>query len=152
MPANALRLPFCSIILSWYNLLFQIQSDHYGLLQIHPSMHQPYGFKSKSHGIVQGSPFLLRTLRLQTLSRFWNPQSLGATGFSSAVSGFVQVLKSDPRYRRSCLRPSAEHVSACVRRNEAPRRVREKPLVLRVDEWATAREITLFAWESNSVE
>ena len=28
--------------------------------------------------------------------------------------------------RRSCLRPSAEHVSACGRRNEAPRRTREK--------------------------
>ena len=28
--------------------------------------------------------------------------------------------------RRSCLRPSAEYVSACGRRNEAPRRTREK--------------------------
>ena len=27
---------------------------------------------------------------------------------------------------RSCLPPSAEHVSACGRRNEAPRRTREK--------------------------
>ena len=27
---------------------------------------------------------------------------------------------------RSCLRPSAEHVSACCRRNEAPRRTRDK--------------------------
>ena len=32
----------------------------------------------------------------------------------------------------SCPRPSAEHVSACGRRNEAPRRTREKPLVPRV--------------------
>ena len=30
------------------------------------------------------------------------------------------------RLRRSCLRPSAEHVSACGRRNEASRRTREK--------------------------
>ena len=42
--------------------------------------------------------------------------TLGARGFSCAVSGFGQVLKSDPR----------EHVSACGRRNEAPRRRREK--------------------------
>ena len=54
--------------------------------------------------------------------------TLGARGFSCAVSGFGQVLKSDPRekLRRSCLRASAEHVSACGRRNEAPRRTREK--------------------------
>ena len=30
------------------------------------------------------------------------------------------------RLRRSCLRPSAEHMSACGLRNEAPRRTREK--------------------------
>ena len=56
------------------------------------------------------------------------PHTLGARGFSCAVSGFVQVLKSDPRekLRPSCLRPSDEHVSACGRRNEAPRRTREK--------------------------
>ena len=48
--------------------------------------------------------------------------------FFRAVSGFGQVLKSDPRekLRRSCLRPSAEHVSAYGRQNEAPRRMREK--------------------------
>ena len=37
--------------------------------------------------------------------------TLGARGFSCAVSGFGQVLKSDPRLRRSSLRPSAEDVS-----------------------------------------
>ena len=42
--------------------------------------------------------------------------TLGAWGFSCAVSGFGQVLKSDPR----------ELVSACGGRNEAPRRTREK--------------------------
>ena len=57
--------------------------------------------------------------------------TLGARGFSCAVSGFGQVLKSDPRSRFS-LRPSAEHVSACGRRNEAPRRTGKKPLVPRV--------------------
>ena len=30
------------------------------------------------------------------------------------------------RLRRSCFRPSAEHVSDCGRQNEAPRRTREK--------------------------
>ena len=49
--------------------------------------------------------------------------TLGARDFSYAVSGCGQVLK---RLRRSCLRPSAEHVSACGRQNEAPRRTREK--------------------------
>ena len=39
---------------------------------------------------------------------------LGARDFSCAVSGFGQVLKSDP-LRRSCLRPKAEDVSACGR-------------------------------------
>ena len=38
------------------------------------------------------------------------------------------VNKRWTRFRlcRSCLRPSAEHVSACGRQNEAPRRTREK--------------------------
>ena len=61
--------------------------------------------------------------------------TLGARGFSCVVSGFVSLLKKwsarkaksfSSRRRRSCLRPSAEHVSACGRRNEAPRRTREK--------------------------
>ena len=43
--------------------------------------------------------------------------TLGARGFSCAVSGLISV---------KCLRLSAEHVSACGRRNEAPRRTREK--------------------------
>ena len=47
--------------------------------------------------------------------------TLVARGFSCAVSDFGQVLKSD-----LCLRPSAKHVSACGRRNETPRRTREK--------------------------
>ena len=51
--------------------------------------------------------------------------NLGARGFSRAVSAFGQVLKSE-WLRRSCLRPLAEHVSACGRRNEAPRHTREK--------------------------
>ena len=56
------------------------------------------------------------------------PHTLGARGFSCAVSGFGQILKSDPRekLRPTCLRPSAEHVSACRRRNKAPLRTREK--------------------------
>ena len=37
---------------------------------------------------------------------------------------FRQVLKSDPL--RRCLRPSAEHMSACGRRDKAPRRTREE--------------------------
>ena len=51
--------------------------------------------------------------------------TLGARGFLCAVSAFGQVLKSE-WLRRSCLRPLAEHVSACGRQNEAPRRTREK--------------------------
>ena len=43
--------------------------------------------------------------------------TLGARGFSCAVSGFGQVLS---------LRPWAEHVSACSQQKEAPRRTREK--------------------------
>ena len=42
--------------------------------------------------------------------------TLGARGFSCVVSGFGQVLKSDP----------PEHVSACGGRSEAPRCAREK--------------------------
>ena len=42
--------------------------------------------------------------------------TLGARGFSCVVSGFGQVLKSDP----------PEHVSACSGRSEAPRCEREK--------------------------
>ena len=44
------------------------------------------------------------------------------------MRGFRFRSKSDPheKLRPSCLRPSAEHVSACGRRNEAPRRTREK--------------------------
>ena len=44
--------------------------------------------------------------------------TLGARGFSCAVSGLGQVLESDPR------EPFVS--SACGRRNEAPRRMREK--------------------------
>ena len=47
----------------------------------------------------------------------------GARGFSCVVSGFGQVFKSD--LRRSCLRPSAEQVSAHRRRND-PRDAHEK--------------------------
>ena len=50
--------------------------------------------------------------------------TLGARGFSCAVSGFGQAGRSS--LHRSCLRPSAEHVSACGRRNEVPCRTREK--------------------------
>ena len=50
--------------------------------------------------------------------------TLGARGFSCAVSGFGQVLKSDPR-RRSCLRPSADETKLPVAREK-------KPLVPRV--------------------
>ena len=65
---------------------------------------------------------------LNTIFLLEHLTTLGARGFSCANSGFGQVLKSDSRekLRRSCLRPSAEHVSACGRRNEAPRRTREK--------------------------
>lgn len=42
--------------------------------------------------------------------------SQGARGFSCAISGFSQVLKSD-RFRR-CL-SSAEHVSVCGRRRQS---------------------------------
>ena len=54
--------------------------------------------------------------------------TLGARGFSGAVSGFGQILKSDPRgfAARVFDQPSTEHLSACGRRNEAPRRTREK--------------------------
>ena len=53
-------------------------------------------------------------------------RTLGARDFSCAVSGFGQVLKSDPRekLRRSCLRPNAEDVSACA--DEALRHTQEK--------------------------
>ena len=48
--------------------------------------------------------------------------TLRARGFSCAVSGFGQVLKSDPRFARVFgLWPKT-----CGRRNEAPRRAREK--------------------------
>ena len=52
---------------------------------------------------------------------FYTP---GARGFSCAVSGFGQVLKSDP-LRRSCLRPSADETKLLVAREK-------KPLVPRV--------------------
>ena len=60
--------------------------------------------------------------------------TLGARGFSCAVSGFGQVLKSAQRvfsrgFATLVFRPSAEHVSACGRRNEAHRRKREKTSV-----------------------
>ena len=48
--------------------------------------------------------------------------TLGARGFSCVVSGFGQVLKSDP----------PEHVSACSGRSEAPVAREKKPLVPRV--------------------
>ena len=47
-----------------------------------------------------------------------NTTTLGARGFSCAVSAFSQVLKSDPLVS-----------SAFGRRNEAPRRTREKTSV-----------------------
>ena len=47
--------------------------------------------------------------------------TLGARGFSCAVSGFGHVLQNDPRERASQLVSSA-----FGRRNEAPRRTREK--------------------------
>ena len=45
---------------------------------------------------------------------------LGARGFSCAVSGFGQVLKSDPRekLRRSCLRPTADETKLPVTREK----------------------------------
>ena len=48
-------------------------------------------------------------------------RTLGARDFSCAVSGFGQVLKSDPRekLRRSCLWPNAEDMSACGRRSSS---------------------------------
>ena len=42
---------------------------------------------------------------------FWDQTTLGAGDFSCAVSGFGQVLKSDPREK-----PNSEDVSACGRR------------------------------------
>ena len=57
----------------------------------------------------------------KTLS--WESNTLGAKGFSCAVSGFGQVLKSDPREKLffffSCLRSLAEDVSACGRRSSS---------------------------------
>ena len=57
----------------------------------------------------------------------WVCQRLFMHGFC-----FPSSLKRDPREKlpRSCLRPSAEHVSACGRRKEAPRRTREKKLLV----------------------
>ena len=58
--------------------------------------------------------------------------SLQPTSQRLFIRGFGQVLKSDPRVfsrgfaARVSSRPSAEHVSVCGRRNEAPRRTREK--------------------------
>ena len=57
--------------------------------------------------------------------------TLGARGFSCAVSGFSQVLKRDLREKPCGFvarvnRPLTEHVSACGRRNEVPLRMREK--------------------------
>ena len=50
--------------------------------------------------------------------------TLGSRGFSCAVSGFDQVLESDPRFaaRVFCLRPKTCRPVA----DEAPRRTREK--------------------------
>ena len=50
---------------------------------------------------------------------FWDQTSLGAGDFSCAVSGFGQVLKSDPREKPNSedFRPAAD---------EAPRHTREK--------------------------
>ena len=43
---------------------------------------------------------------------FWDRTTLGAGDFSCAVSGFGQVLKSDPREK-----PKTEDVLACGRRS-----------------------------------
>ena len=53
--------------------------------------------------------------------------TLGARGFSCAVSGFGHVLQNDPRekLRRSCLRPLADETKLPVAREK-------KPLVPRV--------------------
>ena len=56
----------------------------------------------------------------KTLS--WESNTLGTRGFSCAVFGFRQVLKSDPREKLflfSCLRSLAEDVSACGRRGSS---------------------------------
>ena len=68
---------------------------------------------------------------------------------SCAVSGFGQVLKSDPRdfAARVFDRPSAEHVSACGRRNEAPTRTREKTSGTQGN-WAGVRKA---GFECNSI-
>ena len=79
-----------------------------------------------SRNVIVWLFFLVGYLRIRSKC------TVGARGFSSAVSAFGQVLKSE-WLRRSCLRSLAEHVSAGGRRNEAPRRTRKKkPLVPRV--------------------
>ena len=52
--------------------------------------------------------------------QFCRNPTLGARGFSCAVSGFGLVLKSDPRekLRRSCLRPAADETKLPVRTRE----------------------------------
>ena len=55
---------------------------------------------------------------------------LGARGFSCALSGFGQVLKSDPRLRSNTCRPVADETKLPVAREK-------KPLVPRVPLHAT---------------
>ena len=64
-------------------------------------------------------------LKLMFSYGLWD--TLGARGFSCAVSGFGHVLQNDPRekLRRSCLRPLADETKLPVAREK-------KPLVPRV--------------------
>ena len=54
------------------------------------------------------------------------PHTLGARGFSCAVSGFGQKVTRTKSFAPRVFGLRPEHVSACGRRNEAPRRTREK--------------------------
>ena len=76
-------------------------------------------------------------VRKSYLAFDWAP-TLGAKGFSFRVSGFGQVLKSDPR------EPLVS--SAFGRRNEAPRRTREKTCGTQgTEHQAIARQSAVYA-------
>ena len=69
--------------------------------------------------------------------------TLGARGFSCAVSGFGQVLESDPREKRYVFLAASPLLSSAFgRRNEAPRRTREKTSVTQGKE-PTEREVNI---------
>ena len=95
----------------------RIWGESHGLTMRHENL-TVNRFTSRWNTLFEYFQFCL--VKLIIRRQFCRNPTLGARGFSCAVSGFGLVLKSDPRekLRRSCLRPAADKTKLPVRTRE----------------------------------